>query len=133
MESQGGGLRMDIVAKDARPVEAKLGFRLVAEFEAGGQKRIMADVLDDGELRAGNMSNEIFCAGLDGNDRIGRACHDLDRDGNLRERIRRESWSKSRGNGENGADTRIAMRLGAFQKSGLKCRIRFGERAEFGG
>lgn len=133
MVGQVGGLRVDFVAEDAGPVEAELGLGLVAERQAGGEEGVVADVLNDGELRAGNMRGEEFGAGIERDDSIRGAGKNLNRDGDSRERIRRESRTQSGCDGEDGTDAWIAMWLGAFAESGLKCGIGSRESAEFGG
>lgn len=70
MVGEVGGLRVDVIAEDARLVEAELGLGLIAERETSRKKGVVADVLDDGKLRAGNMGGEEFCAGIERNDRI---------------------------------------------------------------
>lgn len=126
-----GGLRVDVIAEDTREVKAKLRLRLVAGRQAGGEECVVADFLNDGELRAGNVRGEKFGIGIEGNDGIGRARENLNRTGDCCERVRREGRAQSRGDGENGADARIAMWLGAFTKRGLQGGISFSERADF--
>lgn len=71
MVSQGGGLRVDVIAEDAGAVKAELRLSLVSQLEAGGEKSVMANVLNDSELRARNLGSKEFGAGFEGNDVIG--------------------------------------------------------------
>ena len=68
---------MDFVAEDAGLVDAELRLGAVSEFGAGGEERVVADGLKNGELRAGNFSGEKLGAGFDGNDGIYGASDDL--------------------------------------------------------
>ena len=71
MEGQVSGLCMDIIAEDAGAVEAELRLSLISERETGGEERIVADFLNDGELRARDVGGEEFGARIKGNDGIG--------------------------------------------------------------
>lgn len=74
---------MDIIAEDPGAIEAEFGLRLVAYFEAGGEEGVMADVLENRELSAGNVSGEKAGAGREGNDVVGSAGDNLNRDGDF--------------------------------------------------
>jgi len=132
MVGQVGCLRVDFIAEYARPVEAELGLRAASEFGASREKGVVAHFLNDGELRARDMSGEELGAGFDGDDLIDRTGDDLRGDGNFSERVGIECGSDRGRDSEDGADARIAMRFGAFTESGLHGGIRFGESGGFG-
>ena len=71
MEGEVGCLRVDFIAEDARTVEAEFGLRAASEFRASCEKSVMADFLNDGELRARDMSGKELGAGFQRDDLIG--------------------------------------------------------------
>lgn len=71
---------MDFVAEDAGLVYAEFGAGAVSYFAAGGEEGVVADGLENGELRAGDFGGEVFGAGFDGDGRVGGTGDDLNRD-----------------------------------------------------
>ena len=132
MVGHGGCLRVDFVAEDTGLVNADPRIGAISEFGARGEERVVADGLVDAELRAGNMGGEKFGAGVGGDGGVHGAGDDLRGDGDFGEGVWRESWAEGGCHSEDGADARVAMRLGVFAKRGLDGRVSIGESCDFG-
>ncbi len=132
MEGHVGGLRVDFVAEDAGLINAEARLSTISEFGARGEECVVADGLEDGELRSGNTRGKEFGAGVDRDSRVHGASDDLRGNGDFGERVRRKGRTDGWCHGENGADARVAMRFGVFDERRLDGGISLGESCDFG-
>lgn len=84
---------MDFIAEDAGLINAQSRLGAISEFGARGEEGVVADGLENGELRAMNVCGEKFRAGVGRDGRIHGTGDDLRGENNFCECVRIEGRS----------------------------------------